>query len=258
MDNVQDKYIKDNEKTNENKPDLVTFVLLKGEKIVAAVYAVTAFLSDSEPLKWKLRESSLDLLSELSFLRQSGGSYRGSMLDRITGYLRSLIALFDVGLASGFVSEMNFRILRNECVNLIEKIKDLSSASSLESSLRVEMPLLVAAAPVAASEALSYTTQGQSIKDRKSFNQSAQHNVQNNNGQIGASGSSKITNHRNNARRESIIKFVRGKGWTAIKDIAAAVPGCSVKTVQRELAALVSEGVLKKQGDRRWSRYILA
>jgi hypothetical protein len=257
MDNVQDKYIKDNEKTNENKPDLVTFVLLKGEKIVAAVYAVTAFLSDSEPLKWKLRESSLDLLSELSFLRQSGGSYRSSMLDRVTGYLRSLIALFDVGLASGFVSEMNFRILRNECVNLIEKIKDLSSASSLESSLRVEMPLLVAAAPVAAPETLSYTTQGQSIKDRKSFNQSAQHNVQNN-GQIRAGGSSKITTHRNNARRDSIIKFVRGKGWIAIKDIAAAVPGCSVKTVQRELAALVSEGVLKKQGDRRWSRYILA
>ena len=55
-----------------------------------------------------------------------------------------------------------------------------------------------------------------------------------------------------------IISFLKGKDWTSIKDITDAIEGCSTKTIQRELADLVHQGVLKKKGDRRWSRYLLA
>lgn len=254
MDNANDLKLKDSEKTNTGKPDLVSFVLLKGEKIVAAVYAITAFLSDSEPLKWKLREASLSLLSELSLLRRGSANYRNPLLDRIGDYLESFIIMIDVGLAAGFVSEMNFRILRNECVNLLAKIKELSADSSLETSLRVEMPLLIAAAPTETERTnhLSFNIQNQDIKDRKLFNSQIRNTEQ------GPVDNFVKTTMHNNVRRDAILKFVRGKGWTAIKDIAAAVPGCSVKTVQRELVNLVNDGFLKKQGDRRWSRYLLA
>ena len=48
---------------------------------------------------------------------------------------------------------------------------------------------------------------------------------------------------------------MKGKNEYTIKDIALHIPGVSEKTVQRDLQALVSAGVLKRKGERRWSRY---
>jgi DNA-binding HxlR family transcriptional regulator len=44
----------------------------------------------------------------------------------------------------------------------------------------------------------------------------------------------------------------------SINDIAKKVIGCSTKTLQRELNNLVQEGKIKRIGDKRWSKYILA
>jgi len=48
----------------------------------------------------------------------------------------------------------------------------------------------------------------------------------------------------------------------SIKDIDLALQGlgekCGEKTLQRELVSMVGDGVLKKSGEKRWSRYFLA
>lgn len=62
---------------------------------------------------------------------------------------------------------------------------------------------------------------------------------------------------RGQIRREAILEVVRKHGDVGIKDIGDVVGGCSQKTLQRELTALVTEGVLLKKGERRWSRYSL-
>jgi DeoR/GlpR family transcriptional regulator of sugar metabolism len=59
-------------------------------------------------------------------------------------------------------------------------------------------------------------------------------------------------------RRESILSVLRGKGPSYIKDISLVVRNVSEKTIQRELAALVSEGLVVRKGDRRWTTYELA
>jgi predicted HTH transcriptional regulator len=41
----------------------------------------------------------------------------------------------------------------------------------------------------------------------------------------------------------------------SIKDIRTAITGCSEKTIQRELANLISQGLIKREGERRWSVY---
>jgi predicted HTH transcriptional regulator len=56
-------------------------------------------------------------------------------------------------------------------------------------------------------------------------------------------------------RQQSIIKELRNKGQLTVKDLAEKIRGCSEKTIQRELLSLVGSGVLKKEGERRWSRY---
>lgn len=59
-------------------------------------------------------------------------------------------------------------------------------------------------------------------------------------------------------RSQRILAIVKAKGVVSIGDVSAVVTDCSEKTIQRELLALVSEGVLKKEGERRWSTYRLA
>jgi len=43
-----------------------------------------------------------------------------------------------------------------------------------------------------------------------------------------------------------------------IKDFTKNIKDCSEKTIQRELLAMVAKGVLKKEGERRWSKYFLS
>lgn len=61
--------------------------------------------------------------------------------------------------------------------------------------------------------------------------------------------------HQN--RTQLILGTLKKGQELTIKDIAVSVTGCSEKTIQRELLALVAKGVLKKKGERRWSRYSL-
>ena len=57
------------------------------------------------------------------------------------------------------------------------------------------------------------------------------------------------------SRRLAILDVLKDGKKMGIKDIASFVVGVSEKTVQRELAALVLDGLLKKEGEKRWSRY---
>lgn len=59
------------------------------------------------------------------------------------------------------------------------------------------------------------------------------------------------------SRRDQILAlFVRGVD-VSIKDIAARIKGCSEKTIQRELNALLYDNLIERIGEKRWSRYIL-
>jgi len=62
---------------------------------------------------------------------------------------------------------------------------------------------------------------------------------------------------KNTARRDQIMDIIRDKGEVNIKDIARIITDCSEKTLQRDLISLVSEGIVKKRGERRWSTYSL-
>jgi len=56
-------------------------------------------------------------------------------------------------------------------------------------------------------------------------------------------------------RTATILQYVKQNQGVSIKDICAQVPGCSEKTVQRELIALIGQGLIKREGERRWSVY---
>ncbi len=59
-------------------------------------------------------------------------------------------------------------------------------------------------------------------------------------------------------RRARILAIIKDKGQASIKDVSSIIAECSEKTIQRELMSLISEGLIIKQGERRWSKYLLS
>jgi len=59
-------------------------------------------------------------------------------------------------------------------------------------------------------------------------------------------------------RRDAILSVIKDKGRASIKDISTHIRTVSEKTIQRELLALITLGIVSKQGERRWSTYSLA
>lgn len=57
-------------------------------------------------------------------------------------------------------------------------------------------------------------------------------------------------------RTQAILKIVNENMKVSIKDISKTVRDCSEKTIQRELAGLMRQGLVRKEGERRWSVYL--
>lgn len=60
-----------------------------------------------------------------------------------------------------------------------------------------------------------------------------------------------------NERRVRISTILGAKGEATIKDISEIITDVSEKTIQRELNAMIGENVVKREGERRWSKYSL-
>ena len=58
-------------------------------------------------------------------------------------------------------------------------------------------------------------------------------------------------------RRTRIKTILEAKGDATIKDISEIITDISEKTIQRELNAMIDENLVKRQGERRWSKYSL-
>jgi hypothetical protein len=59
-------------------------------------------------------------------------------------------------------------------------------------------------------------------------------------------------------RKKQIFSVLGRKSNAMIKDFSSIITDCSEKTIQRLLMEMVHAGVLKREGDRRWSRYSIS
>lgn len=58
-------------------------------------------------------------------------------------------------------------------------------------------------------------------------------------------------------RRERVLTVLKDVGEATIKDISERITDCSEKTIQRELISLIKDGLIVREGERRWSKYKL-
>lgn len=268
MDSPKDTNANETKDTFKTKDSLCRFVFLKVEKLTSALYMVSDFLSDNEPLKWKLRTLSLELLSGSNSLSKDKKDFFGfSGLNRMSFEINEIVTLLDVACVGGAVSQMNFQILKNEYQNLSDLISTQLSENSLkkyisdESLANFQASNSIPAVGSGLTNLIRKNLSGENVKSSGTANFSLTKSI----GQKDIKKDSvndlyglNASSEKKSLRKEQILNFLKDKSWTGIVEISKALPDCGPKTIQRELQEMVSNNILKKQGERRWSRYMIA
>ncbi|MDP3763439.1 MAG: hypothetical protein Q8Q92_02155 [bacterium] len=187
----------------------------KSERLASAIYFVTGFFSDQEPLKWKLRDivSEIVILS-VSFIDDITDEKKQVVLES-KRLILEIINLLNVARNANLISPANHELINGEFHKYLDGVASFSDFSGFfaDEKVYIDKPVL------------------------KDF------------------GTVLI---KKNSRQSTIIAILKRKKEVMIKDISPIISGYSEKTIQRELLTMVKAGVLKKVGEKRWSRYSLA
>ncbi len=239
--------------TNAKSPKRL-FAEKKLDKIVRAIYLVTDIISEQESLKWSLRKLSLKIRSAI---------YANFNSEEIMPQLSDLLYQIDLAQMTKVISTMNAEVLKKE-VSFIKDILVESSTVSEESTFIGESFFMIEAEnpntahasisshPVIISNQVSIPTPSVSQSFIKPPVQKITHNQKQVRPQVAL-----IPDAQKSKRRTTILTLIKQKGELTIKDITNVINDCSEKTIQRELMSLVDDRVLKRVGERRWSKYSL-
>jgi len=220
------------------------FVHKKTEKIVTALYLVSNFIKDNEPIKWSIRNKALELLELATLLDFVSTDEKRQVLRDHRSVATEIISLSDIARYAGLFSEMNHEIIKKEFEALLQTIDEgqKKQESSIFSPDFFDTKNFIEKQPE-----VSFTTPKiqkdkiEKIQERKIINKTSDFH----------------RDIKDSDRKGLIISMLKKKEGLGIKDFTQVIAGVSEKTIQRELLSLVAEGTIKKEGDRRWSRYFL-
>jgi hypothetical protein len=199
----------------------------KTEKLATAIYMLTSFFDEKEPMKWRLRELSAKLVA----------------ISDTHAVVQEIMSLLTVAKHAGLITDMNFEIIHREFSRLLPEPSTFQNLLLSEPSKPVEpvppaVPNLYVASSVVKDKPVESPAQAVQVKaPLKEF------------GAVAV---------KKNNRQSVIIGLLKRKKEIMIKDVSPLIDGVSEKTIQRELLAMVQSGILKKEGEKRWSRYSLA
>lgn len=243
----------------------ITYLSKKVEKLSSAVYLLTEHLSDREPLKWRLREIAVNILSDISTNQSSINNnqnvfYEYFRLEGILEQINRLLKNLSLSSNTGLISSVNIAVISKEYQQLYQRLEAIGRPEIFSSLLNTPEPVREKSLP---TNSQSFSIKPDDNKSDKQIKktittQETKSTIKDKKPVIKKEKSTRVytaTPTAKNSRRQAIIDSVKGHGWVAIKDIADRFPECSSKTIQRELNELVSNNVLKKKGERRWSRY---
>ncbi len=235
------------------------FIYRKTEKLVTAVYLITDFIKDEEPLKWKIRENAISLMSLNIAFSTVSLAERKSLIREYHSLALEIVSLSGVAQHSGLISEMNFSVLSREFGNLVSIIDKDENKKANEETVILDPGFFSAYEPKAetspASSPASVLTPATFPKGHAPQIKDIQEKPAQPARFIEKASEPK---DGKDSRRNAITKLLSKKSGLGIKDFAMSIKGVSEKTIQRELLAMVAQGLLKKEGERRWSTYSLA
>lgn len=237
-------------------------IIKKTEKITAALYLVSGLMPEQDPLKTSLRNASVELLSLINSLFRSPTSptleTRRYGAETLTTKIETILSIMVVAMFSGNMSEMNYKILQTELELFAEDIKKNFEDMPVSYLLPED---LMSLRSYQDNQPNPPAVSARHIKDKNFYKGQDKGHTGNNpkNNPLNSAGAD-LTGGKSekSARKEIIVSLLAGQTEMSIKDISAHMSGCSEKTIQRELAALIEEKRIKRKGERRWSTYSLS
>lgn len=220
--------------------DYLLYIFKKTEKITAGLYLVSGLLKDDEPIKWELRDRGIDLLSSSFTASSSMPGDKNVVIQSLFTAALETLSLLNVARISNLVSEMNHRLLVREIDNIVGMLRD-RLAMSAEKAGYVLSESFFKTPDLFATGFKPDNRSNDSEKPEEPRYSKGQGSVQ----------------HKKSARQETILNVLKSQSDLTIKDFSKVIKDCSQKTIQRELLELVEKGLVKKHGQRRWSRYSL-
>ena len=258
----------------------------KTDKLITALYMVTDVMDRDEPLRNKLRSLGVNIISDTNST---------SLRTSINKSINEVLSLLDIAFTVGMISDMNCSILKKEFNKLKQSVEEpnqsqlsgrqvslsgffteeddssvvedngqqedvhyISNKFSNRIGVQKGSTLMSALSKFQTSNKVSQTYNKNNFTSRsEGFNRNTSPSMSGNFDAL------------KKQRRESISKIIKANPISggdkslghSIKDIMSALKNsgeeCGEKTLQRELVSMVNDGVLKKTGEKRWSKYFL-
>ena len=224
------------------------YIYKKAERLAKAIHLITPAFRHSPSLYDRVNRASVTLV-DAAILPPA------SAKDALSRELLALSSVLSIARSSGLLSPMNADLIGREAHLLLEEVAGYEEP-------RVSLPESITLAELARSVAPSYApvrspllmdlNEDAPVARPVSKGQDKGH-IKDTPRKAKVSTEPKRTD-----RREAVLSILRTKGPSYIKDISTAIRDVSEKTIQRELQALVNEGVVSRTGERRWTTYELA
>lgn len=283
MDNKKDEYSQNSFLKDIINPDSYTFFkdnfrfifcYKKTTKLLKAIYVLTEDLKEEEEEVLIIRQLAKDIVKDIiAFFTLN----KAANLQSLHQHVLLIASLFEAISSIGLISGMNANIIVAEYHGILEKVEELSQYGKTSTSpLELDRAMFeLSGTPDPLSKASFTSDYSQGHKGQSStadYKKEMSFKVSKNNvgkmmslnlKSVKDRNANVVTSFINSAakqsgRRDLIIKEIRQKGSVTVKDISTLIKGVSEKTIQRELVSLMERGVLKREGERRWSRYVLA
>ena len=264
----------------------MSYITKKPEKLASAIYLITSFFRDQEPLKWKLRGLVSDLVSASLYLKDNFVREKEQASLEIRSLILEISTLISVAKDSGLVSDANADIVSREFGKYLNLLGLPAGMSEEEDKIVLSQNFFNLEAPKAKNDEkeneksqkdknINPTGKVENYVQERKFDRNISKGHYSTEGYLGRVenllSNTTVASHKpknlkefgavsvkRNSRQSVIINLLKRKKEIMIKDISPLINSCSEKTIQRELLDMVKKGVLKKKGEKRWSRYSLA
>jgi hypothetical protein len=251
-----------------NSDPYFNFVYKKSERLCMAIYLITDFFPAKDSIKDNMRNAGTDLIKVSLSLITAASSHRKDILNDISRLCLEVVSLSKVASNLGMTSLPNHNVLESEIKNFIGVIEERERPSSTGQGFVLNENVFGDNVPEVVTKSYEpksyyHVEEKTEVKmnDEKKPVQIKEVVKLDNTSKHDAVDKPEIGSRsvmQKNERQQIILDIIKEIGESSIKDISDNIKDCSEKTIQRELNTLIYDGVLKKIGERRWSKYVIA
>ncbi|OHA39931.1 MAG: hypothetical protein A3G59_01455 [Candidatus Taylorbacteria bacterium RIFCSPLOWO2_12_FULL_47_20] len=254
------------------------YLFKRTQSIVSAIYLITGIMTDTEPIKGTLRSigaRALVSVSEVLSVVESGNT----PLTRVNKDFLSLSSLLSVASKSGMISQMNASLVNSEIFKLSGEFLKFGDKTGPQSSILEEIRngkgfeyfagfgsksarrgigkgRIRVSAGDNSNRVLVNTRSDHGVSDTKNVVAVPDHVVSD---RVPRAVDRTVDREVELSDRKLLIMDILSDGERkTVGDLSRYIINTSDKTIQRDLVALVGNGILRREGKKRWTKYYLA